>query len=207
MSIQTGRPVTLAPNGVVTSPHSLASAAGVDVLRAGGSAVDAAIATSAVLAVVYPHMTSIGGDAFWLIHEGKTGKIRFLDGGGRAAARGTIAAFEERGLAEVPFRGVLPATLTVPGAVASWAEAHAKFGRLPLKRNLEAATAYARDGFPVTARLAAFIRDTRSELAKSPEAAEIFLPGGDAPAAGQKITNRNLAATLDRLAAGGKEGF
>lgn len=207
MSFQTGRPVTLAPNGVVTSPHSLASAAGVDVLRAGGSAVDAAIAASSVLAVVYPHMTSIGGDAFWLIHEGKTGKIRFLDGGGRAAARGTIAAFEERGLKEVPFRGVLPATLTVPGAVASWTEAHAKFGRLPLKRNLEAATAYARDGFPVTARLAAFIRDTKNELANSAEAAAIFLPGGDAPAAGQKITNRNLAATLDRLAAGGKDGF
>lgn len=207
MSFHTGRPVTLAPNGLVTSPHSLASAAGMDVLRAGGSAVDAAIATSAVLAVVYPHMTSVGGDAFWLIHEGKTGRIRFLDGGGRAAARGTIPAFKERGLTEVPFRGVLPATLTVPGAVASWTEAHAKFGSLPLKRSLEAATSYARDGFPVTSRLAAFIRDTQSELVKSAEAAAIFLPGGTAPAAGQKITNRNLAATLDRLASGGKDGF
>ena len=86
MNTQTGRPVTLAPNGLVTSPHALASAAGVDVLRAGGSAVDAAMATSAALAVLYPHMTSIGGDAFWLIHDAKTGKVRYLNGGGRAAA-------------------------------------------------------------------------------------------------------------------------
>src|SRR5262245_43850563 len=91
VEIRTGRPATFAPSGMVTSPHSLASAAGVDVLRAGGSAVDAAIAASAVLAVVYPHMTGIGGDAFWLIHEGKTGKIRFLNGGGRAAASAQIA--------------------------------------------------------------------------------------------------------------------
>jgi gamma-glutamyltranspeptidase len=139
VNFQTGRPVTLAPNGIVTSPHALASSAGVDVLRAGGSAVDAAIATSAALAVLYPHMTSIGGDAFWLIHEGKTGKIRFLDGGGRAAARGNIDWFEAQGHKEIPLKGIVPATLTVPGALASWSEAHSQFGRLPLKRSLEAA--------------------------------------------------------------------
>ena len=132
--ITTGRPATLAPNGLVTSPHSLASAAGVDALRAGGSAVDAAVATSAVLSVLYPHMTSIGGDAFWLIHDAATGRVRYLDGGGRAAASGTIAAFTRRGLGEVPVKGVLPATLTVPGAVASWTAAHAAHGRLPLAR-------------------------------------------------------------------------
>src|SRR5438128_2723769 len=100
--IRTGRPATLAPNGMVTSPHSLASAAGVDVLRAGGSAVDAALATSAALSVLYPHMTSIGGDAFWLIWDARTKQVRYLDGGGRATAGGTIAAFTGRGLAEVP---------------------------------------------------------------------------------------------------------
>jgi len=71
---------------MVTSPHSLASSAGVDVLRAGGSAIDAAIATAAVLAVVYPHMTGLGGDAFWLIHEGGSGEVKYLGGGGKAAA-------------------------------------------------------------------------------------------------------------------------
>src|ERR1700761_6104703 len=141
--IRTGRPATLAPNGMVTSPHSLASAAGVDVLRAGGSAVDAAIATSAALSVLYPHMTGIGGDAFWLINDAKAKKVRYLDGGGRATQAGTIDAFTRRGLAEVPYRGVLPGTLTVPGAVASWAEAHAAHGRLPLARCLESAIGYA----------------------------------------------------------------
>lgn len=81
MQITTGRPVTMGPNGMVTCPHALASQAGVEVLRAGGSAVDAAIATSAALAVLYPHMTGVGGDAFWLIHDAKTQAVRYLDGG------------------------------------------------------------------------------------------------------------------------------
>lgn len=136
MQITTGRAVTMAPHGMVTCPHSLASQAGVDVLRAGGSAVDAAVATAAALAVIYPHMTGMGGDAFWLIHDAKTGAVRYLDGGGRAAASASIDWFSQRGHAEVPFRGVLPATLTTPGSVASWGEAHAAFGRLPIARCL-----------------------------------------------------------------------
>src|SRR5262245_37571361 len=122
--ISTGRPATLAPHGMVTSPHSLASSAGVDVLRAGGTAIDAAIATSAVLAVVYPHMTGVGGDAFWLIHDGSSGEISYLNGGGKAAASASPAAIDERGLREIPLKGIIPATLTVPGAVASWINAH-----------------------------------------------------------------------------------
>src|SRR3954466_2367073 len=105
---------------MVTSPHSLGTAAGLDVLRAGGSAVDAAIAASAVLAVVYPHMTGLGGDAFWLVLGGKTRKDKIHNGGGRAAASAQLAWFAARGLAEIPLRGIAPATLTVPGAVASW---------------------------------------------------------------------------------------
>src|SRR3989440_2653006 len=106
LEIKTGRPATLASNGMVTSPHSLASAAGVDVLRAGGSAVDAAIATSAVLAVVYPHMTGVGGDAFWLIHDAKRNTVRYLAGGGRAAATASHEWFRTRGMDEIPFRGI-----------------------------------------------------------------------------------------------------
>src|SRR5438132_969830 len=116
-----------------------ATEAGVDVLRAGGSAIDAAIATSAVLSVVYPHMTGLGGDAFWLIHDGASGEVRYLNGGGKAAAGATLSSFEKRGLNEIPLRGILPATLTVPGAVASWIEAHDKYGRLHLRRVLESA--------------------------------------------------------------------
>ena len=151
--------------GMGTCPHSLASQAGVDVLRAGGSAVDAAIATSAALSVLYPHMTGLGGDAFWLIYDAKAGRVRHLDGGGRAAANATVDWFARRGHAEVPFRGILPATLTTPGSVASWGEAHAAYGRLPMARNLESAIGYARDGFPVTERLAGWIAHAAHDLA------------------------------------------
>src|SRR5215468_4358836 len=165
VEIKAGRPATLAPRGMVTSPHSLASSAGVDVLRAGGSAVDAAIAAAAVLAVVYPHMTGLGGDAFWLIHEGGSGEINYLSGGGKAAASATLEAMAQRGCRDIPLRGIIPATLTVPGGVASWTAAHAAHGRLPLARVLEAAIGYAREGFPVTARLAAFVDMMRDDLA------------------------------------------
>ena len=199
--MHTGRPATLAPNGMVTCPHALASQAGVDVLRAGGSAVDAAIATSAALSVLYPHMTGVGGDAFWLIYDATTRTVRYIDGGGRATAGGTIEAFTRRGLAEVPYRGVLPGTLTVPGAVASWGAAHAAHGLLPLKRCLESAIGYARSGFPVTARLAHWRDSVSDELARSPEAAAIFLKDGAV------LTNPDLARTLEAIASDGWHGF
>jgi gamma-glutamyltranspeptidase len=207
VEFHSNRPVTRAPRGMVTSPHSLASAAGVDVLRAGGSAIDAAIATSAVLAVVYPHMTGIGGDAFWLIHDGKSGRVRYLNGGGRAAASAELAWFDARKLDEVPFRGIVPATLTVPGAIASWTEAHAVYGRLPFGRLLESAIDYARDGFPVTERLSKFIGITSAELAADPASAALFLVDGAPPNAGARITNPNLARTLDAIAHHGWAGF
>lgn len=207
LDIKTGRPPTLATQGMVTSPHSLASSAGVDVLRAGGSAIDAAIAAAAVLAVVYPHMTGLGGDAFWLIHDCGSGEISYLSGGGKAAAGATPGALAKRGLTEIPLQGIIPATLTVPGGVASWIAAHAAHGRLPLPRVLEAAIGYARDGFPVTARLAAFIEMMRDELARHPETAAVLLPGGAVPLAGTKLTNPNLANTLQAIAERGRAGF
>lgn len=205
--INTGRPATLATHGMVTSPHSLASSAGVDVLRAGGSAIDAAIATSAVLAVVYPHMTGLGGDAFWLIHDGGSGEISYLNGGGRAAAGASAAALEERGLREIPLRGIVPATLTVPGGVASWIAAHDVHGRLPLPRVLEAAIGYARDGFPVTARLSAFIEMMRDGLLQHRETAALFFRGGTMPRPGTTLANPNLANTLQAIAECGRAGF
>jgi gamma-glutamyltranspeptidase len=207
LEIRTGRPVTLAPNGMVTSPHSLASAAGLDVLRAGGSAIDAAIATSAVLAVVYPHMTGLGGDAFWLIHDGASGEVRYLNGGGKAAAGSTLSSLQQRGLKEIPLRGVVPATLTVPGGVSSWIEAHDSYGRLPLGRVLESAIGYARDGFPVTGRLADFIEMMRDDLVQDREAAALFFPDGAAAQPGAKLTNANLARTLQSVADNRWSGF
>jgi gamma-glutamyltranspeptidase/glutathione hydrolase len=191
---------------MVTCPHALASAAGVDVLRAGGSAVDAAIATSAALAVIYPHMTGIGGDAFWLIHDAKTGKVHYLNGGGRAAKSASIDFFTSRNLKEIPFRGILPASLTTPGSVDSWCKAHANWGRLPLSRNLQQAIAYARDGFPVTGRLAGWIARTEAELRAQPDAAAIFLANG-VPTTGALIRNAGLARTLESIGREGRAGF
>lgn len=196
-----GRPAAQSPHGMVTSPHTLASHAGADVLKRGGSAVDAAIAASATLSVVYPHMTGIGGDAFWLIHDAATGAVRYIDGGGRATSLGTLAAFARRGLAEVPYRGPLVGTLTVPGSVASWTMAHAAYGRLPLARCLDTAIGYARDGFPMSPRLAQWCETVGPELAKSPEAAAIFLGGG------RVLANPDLARTLQAIASDGWYGF
>ena len=196
-----GRPATRSSNGMVTSPHALASEAGAAVLRDGGSAIDAAVAASAVLSVLYPHMTGIGGDAFWLIHDARSGAVRYIDGGGRATSRGTIDAFTRRGLDEVPYRGPLPGTLTVPGSVASWTMAHAAYGRLTLRRCLENAIGYAREGFPVSARLASWRDNVAPELAKSPEAAAIFLKEG------ATLANPDLARTLEAIASDGWYGF
>src|SRR6266540_5261951 len=205
--ISTGRPSTLAPAGMVVSPHSLASAAGVDALRAGGSAVDAAIAAGAALCVLYPHMTSVGGDAFWLIHDARARRVRYLNGGGRAAKSASIGWFLSRGMNEVPLRGFLPATLTVPGAIASWCAAHDEYGRLPLARDLVAAIGYAREGFPVTGRLARAIELHAAENALNAHALAVFVPGGAAPRAGDKLVNRGLSLVLERIAASGHEGF
>src|SRR5882757_10245167 len=106
-----GRPPERSTSGMVTSPHALASEAGAAVLRDGGTAVDAAIATSAALSVLYPHMTGVGGDAFWLIYDAAANAVRYIDGGGRATSRGTIAEISRRGLDEVPYRGPLAGTL------------------------------------------------------------------------------------------------
>ena len=205
--METVRPAATAAYGMVASPHALASAAGVDALRAGGSVVDAAIAASAVLSVAYPHMTSVGGDQFWLIWDARRRVVRFLNAGGRAAASGTLEWFHRRGIGEIPRRGILPATLTTPGAVDGWCEAHAALGRLSLARDLAPAVACARDGFAVTERVARWTREAIAVLAECPEAAAIFLPGGEAPRPGQQLRNPDLARTLEGIGALGRAGF
>ena len=192
---------------MVSCPHALASEAGVEVLKAGGSAVDAAIAASAVLSVIYPHMVSIGGDAFWLIYDARRRAVRFLNAAGCAASSATIEWFRSRGHAEIPLRGVLPGTVTVPGAVDGWCQAHDAGGRLTLARDLASAVGYARDGFPVSRRLADWTEQSTTLLKENQEAAAIFLPGGAPPRAGQRLRNPNLALTLERIATEGRAGF
>jgi gamma-glutamyltranspeptidase len=207
VQVNAGRQPTRAPKAMVCSPHAQASAAGVEILRSGGSAVDAAIAASSVLSVVYPHMTGIGGDAFWLIYDADKRNVRYLNGGGQASRRADLSWFHGSNMREVPLRGILPATLTVPGSVASWCAAHQAYGRLSLKRNLAQAIAYAQDGHPVTERVANFIALGHDQTIFNEPAQAIFLPEGKPLSLGGRLVNGGLARALTRIGDSGHEGF
>lgn len=176
---QRNRPVTMAPHGLVASPHDLASQAGVDILKRGGTAVDAAIATNAVLNVVYPHMCGIGGDAFWLIYDASKKDLAFLNASGRSPYAASIEYFQKAGMKSIPVRGLL--AVTVPGAVDGWFQAHGRYGKLPIPSILEPAIGYARNGYPIGHILSFKIHEAVSELSRFPTSKNLFLPGGKAP--------------------------
>jgi len=196
--------------GMVTAPHHLAAQAGRDVLRDGGTAIEAAIATAATLAVVYPHMTGIGGDGFWLISDGTGAAPLALHATGRAGAKATDAFYAAKGLAAIPWRGP-EAALTVPGTVSGWEAARGLSAGwqdpLPLARLLEPAIHYAQTGMPVTHSQSWLTGARRTELAPVPGFAGVYLPGGTVPGTGDVLTQPALAATLRRLAAAGLRDF
>jgi gamma-glutamyltranspeptidase/glutathione hydrolase len=190
-------------HGAVVSDHPLATAAGYRVLLEGGNAMDAAIATAAVLAVVRPHMNGVGGDAFALYFDAASGRVHALNGSGRAGALATPAFFARDGADRIPSTGA--PSVSVPGAVAAWVDALERFGSRPLGELLQPAIGYARDGFPVSSRLAQDFREQGGDLA--PEARGLYLPGGRAPAVGSLLRNPPLAATLEGIARDGKDAF
>jgi len=187
----------------VTSDHVLASAAGMEVLKRGGNAVDAAITMAGVLAVVRPHMNGVGGDNFMLIRLGKTGEIVALNGSGRAGAKATPEFFRAKGLKAVPGSGIL--SVSVPGAVRGWADALQKYGTITLAQALQPAIRYAEHGFPVSPRLNADITESKRKVAADPELARIFLPNGEAPPIGSLLKQPELARTLRGIAASGPD--
>ncbi|MBS9476971.1 gamma-glutamyltransferase family protein [Ancylobacter radicis] len=198
-----------ARRGMVTSPHHLASEAGLRVLREGGNAVEATIAMAAALAVVYPHMTAIGGDGFWLI--GAPGEQPVgIEACGRAASTATPALYAQAGHASIPQRGPLAAN-TVAATVAGWGEALAlsaeRGGRMPLARLIEDAAWHAENGFPVTLSQHALTAEKMSELVGAPGFADAFLVGGAAPATGSVMRLPALGQTLRRLGREGTESF
>lgn len=197
------RPDVRGTSGAVVSDHPLASQAGIAVLQDGGTAIDAAIATAAVLAVVRPHMNGVGGDAFALIRPADDGRVYALNGSGGAGSRATPERFAELGVDDVPSSGAL--SVSVPGAVAAWVEAHDRWGTLPLARVLAPAIRYARDGFPVSERLAYDFRTQGAGLEGA--ARDLYLPGGEPPVPGTLLRNPALAETLERIASDGAAGF
>jgi gamma-glutamyltranspeptidase / glutathione hydrolase len=189
------RPEAAGLHGAVVSGHPLASAAGYEVLRSGGNAVDAAVTMAAILAVVRPHMNGVGGDAFALVQPGGEGPVHALNASGRAGALADSAFFAERELERMPGSGAR--TVTVPGAVSGWAAALERFGTLPLADALAPAIRMAEEGFVVTETLAADL----SGVGRLNDAGQaIFAPGGSALAPGDVLTNPALAATLRRIA-------
>jgi gamma-glutamyltranspeptidase/glutathione hydrolase len=199
------RSVVMGRQGMIATSQPLACAAGLQVLREGGNAVDAAVTAAAVLSVVEPTMTGIGGDLFAIVFDPRAGKLEGLNASGRSGYAATPAEFGKRGLTAVPERGVL--SITVPGVVDGWAELLAKYGTIPLARALRPAIEYARNGFPVSEIIAYQWRGVEEVLAADRAAAATFLVGGHAPAPGQVFANPHLASTLEQIASGGRDAF
>jgi len=204
--LKSERSCVLARRGLVASSVPIASAAGVEALRRGGNAIDAAIATAATLCVVEPMSTGLGGDLFALVHSAREGRLLALNASGRAPAAATLEAYAARGHAEVPERGILSAT--VPGAVHGWETLARRLGALPLSETLAPAIRAAEQGFAVTEMVAHYWRllaDTgvlRNEAARA-----TWLPGGRAPEAGETFRCPAQARTLRAIARDGAKAF
>jgi gamma-glutamyltranspeptidase/glutathione hydrolase len=200
-----GRSVVMSTRGMIAASQPMATQAGLAVLQAGGNAMDAAIAAAAVLAVVEPHATGIGGDCFLLYHEAGTGRLHGLNGSGRAPARATLEEFERRGLMQVPEFGILSAI--VPGAVDAWHTALERFGTRGLEELLQPAIAFAEDGYAVTPVVAKAWHNNAAVLAPHAESRRDYLPDGRAPAAGTVHRQPRLAESLRRIARGGRDAY
>jgi gamma-glutamyltranspeptidase len=187
--------------GVIATPHHLASEAGAQVLRDGGNAIDAAIAADAVLCVVYPHMTSVGGDLMAIVWPGGEPAPVGLIGAGRSGELATIDAIRSRGHEVMPERGVL--SVTVPGTVDAWGRLLERFGTLGLAPVLEPAAALAQDGYVITDRLSEFLKQGAELLAKEHAAQELYPP----MEGGMLLRNPDLASVLRDAGRNGINGF
>ena len=204
MPMHLTRSTTRARNGIVATPHYLASQAGLRVLQAGGNAVDAAIAANAVLNVTCPHLCSTGGDLFIMLYDKKTDSLNAFNGSGRAPAAATPEWFATNGYSEMPKRGML--AVTVPGVVDGWQQVSDRFGRLGLARSLAPAIEYAADGFPISAHLHNAIRLVSAQEWCHPMWQATFAADG-VPQPGAILRQPQLAATLQAIADGGRDVF
>jgi gamma-glutamyltranspeptidase/glutathione hydrolase len=197
-----GRSAVYAPNAAIATSQPLATAAGLEILQNGGNAVDAAIAAAAVLGVVEPHMTGIGGDAFAMVWSPGDGQLYGLNASGRSGSLMTRQALVDRGLEDVPTRS--PESITVPGALAGWAALLERFGTITLAAALEPAIRIAENGFPVSPIIAAQWADQERVLKRDQGATATYLVDGErAPEAGEWFRNPDLARVYREIAARG----
>jgi gamma-glutamyltranspeptidase / glutathione hydrolase len=198
------RSEVIARNGMAATSHPLATQAALDILKKGGTAIDAAIAADAVLGVVEPTGAGIGGDLFAIIWSAEKGKLYGLNGSGRSPRSLKLEYFKENGYEFIPAFGPLP--VSVPGCVDGWFEMHEMFGRLPMKDVLQPAITYAREGFPVTEVIASALKQAET-LKEYPNIKEVYMPAGRPPTKGEIFKNPLLANTLDKIVRGGRYEF
>src|SRR5437763_4981846 len=197
------RPTIVAQHGMVAAGHPLAAEAGMRILKAGGNAVDAAIATWAVQGQVEPGMTGLGADMFVLIYLAKTGEVKFINGTAFAPKAATIDFYKSKG--GIPEEG--PLSISVPGAVGGAALAVQKYGTKPLGEVLAPAIEMAEEGFPITEALARGLASSRAKLARFPATTKIWFKDGRPLEMGDVLINKDLARTLRTIGAQGPDAF
>lgn len=200
-----GRSVVVAGEAAAATSHPLATLTAIEMLLDGGTAMDAAIAAAAVLGVVEPAMTGIGGDCFVLMSVGGTDRVLAYNGAGRAPQAAHPDWFRERGIAKIDPDSIH--AVTVPGSVEAWCRLAKDHGKLGIDRLLRAAIHYAEDGFPVAPRVASDWAEEAPRLARNPAAAKQYLPGGKAPETGDRLKLPLLAKALREIAQKGAAGF
>jgi len=200
-----GRSVVITPRAMAAASQPLAVSAALELLRTGGTAVDAAIAANAVLSLVEPMSCGPGGDLFAIIWDAASKRLHGLNGSGRAPARLTLDRFARDGLERIPEQG--PLSWTVPGCVDAWFALHERFGRRPIPEILAPAISLAERGFPVSPIISAAWAQCEDRLRRDPGGRETFLVDGRAPRTGEIVRNPDLARTLRRIADGGSEAF
>jgi gamma-glutamyltranspeptidase/glutathione hydrolase len=199
------RSEVIAPHGMAATSQPLATQIALDILKSGGSAVDAAIAANAALGLMEPTGNGIGGDLFAIVWDAEKKELTGLNASGRAPMAMTLEYFQENGIEKIPSFGPLP--VSVPGAVDGWYELHGRYGRLPMKDLLAPTIEYARNGFPVSEVIAYYFQSNKKRIGHYPGFAETYMPGGDVPKKGEMFRNPRLANTLESIAEKGRDEF
>jgi len=195
----------IAENGMVATSHPLATQIGIDILKKGGNAVDAAIAANAAIGLMEPTGNGIGGDLFAIIWIEKNKKLYGLNASGRSPKNLKLEYFKNNGFSKIPAYGPLP--VSVPGCVDGWFEMHEKFGNLNMKQILEPAISYAENGFPVSELVSYYLGISAKNFGKYPNFNETYLINGFSPKKGQIFKNKDLANTLRIISDKGRSGF
>ena len=199
------RSEVIGQNGMVATSHPLATQIGLDILKQGGTAIDAAIAANIALGLMEPTGNGIGGDLFAIVWDAKTKKLHGLNASGPAPKNLSIEYFVENGLNKIPPYGPLP--VTVPGAVDGWVKLHERFGKLEFKSLFEPTIEYAKKGFPVTELIAYYLDRSKERFEDYPNFKEVWMKDGKMPAKGEIFKNPQLAKTLEIIAEKGRNGF